>query len=357
MLRSFLALVLALAALAAHAPAQLAFGEILVDPVGADDGFELVELTNFGPGVYTTTGNESLCVQDGATTVHYWLLPAGVSLAVGESMVIHWRGFAPLPPLPVNHFYTGTAPANFLFNTGSTPLDATGAIGLYSTPQFTNPAAMMDFVQWGGSGHLRETIANAAGEWVSGTFVATPPEGMSLAYDGSGDTAGDWFIDPSPTFGAANPILPGNGADVGVGIAVNGTPVAGDAATVNAGDLVSFTMSSPGGSLDGSPLLVIFEDLPTGASFLPLTIPGDFVGASVHTTGSPFIMVDGLSAAGALFSPVLLPGGYVAGGTVPASLGGINRSVNVQALCLDPTDPVNRPFGIGVSDAVQLAIN
>ena len=59
----------------------------------------------------------------------------------------------------------------------------------------------MDFVQWGGAGIDRESVAVSAGQWEAGTFVPDVPEGHSIEYDGAGDTASDWFDQATPNPG------------------------------------------------------------------------------------------------------------------------------------------------------------
>ncbi|MCH8329907.1 MAG: hypothetical protein IH946_00760 [Bacteroidetes bacterium] len=45
-------------------------------------------------------------------------------------------------------------------------------LGLYNSSSFTSTTAMQDFVQWGGGGIGRESVAVAKGIWVAGTFIS-----------------------------------------------------------------------------------------------------------------------------------------------------------------------------------------
>ena len=72
-----------------------------------------------------------------------------------------------------------------------------GEVGLYSNSNFGSPAGMMDYVQWGFAGHQRESVAVSAGQWTSGQFVPSIPNGQSIQYDGSGNTASDWCSNPN----------------------------------------------------------------------------------------------------------------------------------------------------------------
>lgn len=40
-----------------------------------------------------------------------------------------------------------------------------GELGLYTTGSFGDPAAIVDYVEWGSGGHFRSTVAQAAGIW------------------------------------------------------------------------------------------------------------------------------------------------------------------------------------------------
>jgi len=66
------------------------------------------------------------------------------------------------------------------------------------------PHTMTDYVQWGAPGQPREDVAFFAAQWESGTFVAAPASGLSLQYDGEGNTAGDWVADALPTLSFVN---------------------------------------------------------------------------------------------------------------------------------------------------------
>ncbi len=59
-----------------------------------------------------------------------------------------------------------------------------GEIGLYSSGGFGDPDAMVDYVEWGSTGHVRSSVAIAAGLW---------PEDQAIVIDGAatGLTADD----------------------------------------------------------------------------------------------------------------------------------------------------------------------
>ena len=94
-------------------------------------------------------------------------------------------------------------PGQLLVVTGHAMAQADDELGLYTLPQYTNSSAMIDYVEWGFSGHTRSSVAIAAGIWSSGAFVAAPSVGQSWMYDGSGNAPADWFTG-EPTFGQEN---------------------------------------------------------------------------------------------------------------------------------------------------------
>jgi len=82
-----------------------------------------------------------------------------------------------------------------------------GEMGLYTTNNFGSSAAIIDYVEWGSTGHGRSSVAVAAGIWTTGDFVPTFGTGESLSYDGTGDTSADWFAG-APTIGSENAMPP-----------------------------------------------------------------------------------------------------------------------------------------------------
>ena len=58
---------------------------------------------------------------------------------------------------------------------------ADGELGLYRAPVFGDKDAIVDYVEWGSSGHGRSAVAVAASIWVEDGFVPVPPEAQSIA--------------------------------------------------------------------------------------------------------------------------------------------------------------------------------
>ncbi|UCH25839.1 MAG: hypothetical protein JSV66_18255 [Trueperaceae bacterium] len=78
--------------------------------------------------------------------------------------------------------------------------------GIYSDNRFSNADSLIDYIEWGSAGHGREGVAETAGLWTAGTFIAPPGEGQTIAMTGSamdGDPVDNWSAG-APTLGAAN---------------------------------------------------------------------------------------------------------------------------------------------------------
>ncbi len=83
--------------------------------------------------------------------------------------------------------------------------DTDAGLGLYSSNEFTNADALVDFVQYGSGGSAREDVAVAAGLWAAGEFVpATTDADNSIIFDGEGNGAANWAETTTVTFGAEN---------------------------------------------------------------------------------------------------------------------------------------------------------
>ncbi len=196
-----------------------------------NNGTVAVDLSSYwlclGPGQYLQIENAT--VVSGTTT-----------LEAGEFLVVNWN-----------------------------ELSDSAGLGLYSTDSFTSAEAIMDFVQWGAAGSVRESVAVAAEIWTAGEFV--PPVRLpsySIAYDGEGNAASDWAEAINPTFGIGNasPISTRTFA-----ITIKNT--------VNYLNVHTFTTpvgaSSPGPlATNGAQYSVSFQAVP-GTKFTPVTMMGN----------------------------------------------------------------------------------
>ena len=67
-------------------------------------------------------------------------------------------------------------------------------LGLYNTNLFDNTDAIVDYIEWGSTGHKRSAVAVSAGTWTEGDFIASFPENDFIVYDGEGETAADYTL-------------------------------------------------------------------------------------------------------------------------------------------------------------------
>ena len=130
-----------------------------------------------------------------------------------------------------------------------------------------------------------------------------------------------------------DPLYPGSGEDFGMTIAVNASlPPSQDLIGVDAGDILTLTLTSPFSTFTNYPILV------AGQEFIGQTpqpgIPA--FGLQLNPVGipAPFLLIDPL-ALPLVGSPLLLPGGSPYSFTIPLGLPQV--TVMLQALVLTPT--------------------
>ncbi len=149
--------------------AQLVFGEA---PYAA--------IRNTGSGAGSTAGLW-LCQFPG-----YWALP-DTTLEPGELLAVA-LGDTAVPDL------IGVAATADAEGALGVVAPAGGELGLYSDARFTDPAAIIDYVEWGVAGHERSDIAVGAGIWVEGGFVEMPAEALGLIAGGFPTTGPDGWV-------------------------------------------------------------------------------------------------------------------------------------------------------------------
>ena len=94
-----------------------------------------------------------------------------VELAPGEFVGVNLGGTVFLPP--------PGAKDTFRVNIG-TIKPADGEVALYVGRDFGNSDTIVDYVEWGSSGHTRSSVAVGAGIWSTGDFVATTTDSTFL---------------------------------------------------------------------------------------------------------------------------------------------------------------------------------
>ncbi|WP_299047747.1 T9SS type A sorting domain-containing protein [uncultured Polaribacter sp.] len=78
-----------------------------------------------------------------------------------------------------------------------------GELGLYRNDSFGSTASIVDYIEWGATGHRRASVAIEAGTWTNENFIPAFNESNSIQYDGVGNNAGDYF-EAAPTLNAEN---------------------------------------------------------------------------------------------------------------------------------------------------------
>lgn len=152
--------------------------EVLIDPMGPDDGNQYVELYNSSVFEADIGG---WVVSNGPDTFTF---PYGFRLPAGERVVLH-----------VN--IAGAPTAQEMFAPSIRTLSAdTGSLALLRAG-----SEVVDFVQWGASGNAFEGAAVMVGEWVGGDYVLRATEGKSINYTGLFNDSRAWF---------ENSVTPGN---------------------------------------------------------------------------------------------------------------------------------------------------
>ena len=123
------------------------------------------------------------------------------------------------------------SPGSILVVTGHAFNTLDDELGLYSTSGFSTPANMLDYVEWGSTGHQRSSVAVSAGIWSTGDFVTLGAGTGSIEYDGSGDSSADWLYATGNTQGQENSNVPG--CEASAFMLGNATRCEGQTATFN----------------------------------------------------------------------------------------------------------------------------
>jgi hypothetical protein len=161
---------------------QLVLNEVVADPVGPNAGTTLVEVHN---------GHSF-----GANLTSWRWSTAGVTGPFAPNQTIPAGGY-----LLIHLNTTGTNDNANLYTGASPDLDpAAGSFTIYkNSADFSNPANLADFVQWGAPGQADESAAVLASEWTASDFIPQLPEGHSHGYTGIGNGSGSWCDQNPPT--------------------------------------------------------------------------------------------------------------------------------------------------------------
>jgi hypothetical protein len=98
------------------------------------------------------------------------------------------------------------APGGFLVISAGYNLGITdGELGLYANSNgYGSSANIIDYVEWGSTGHKRSSVGVGAGTWDTGSFVTGVDEALAIDYMGSGNSSADYVVQSKTTFGAEN---------------------------------------------------------------------------------------------------------------------------------------------------------
>ena len=100
---------------------------------------------------------------------------------------------------------TDMAPGSILTVDNFNTIDGSdGEMGLYTSSSFGSSSAIIDYVEWGSTGHGRSNVAVNAGIWTTGDFVAAFDNSESPEYDGMGDNSSDWAATAMPSICSEN---------------------------------------------------------------------------------------------------------------------------------------------------------
>lgn len=357
----FLAVCAVLALATSAISAQVYINEYCADPflnTGA------VGIDANGDGVVATSASQSNdefveIVNAGATTVNMsgWQLwdqvlvrhtfANGTLIPPGGAIIVFGGG-------SVANFNTVGAGLGVLATSGSIALNNNGdVISLIDPNTMTTvdtytylPTPSIDY----GDGQSVVRNPETPGSPFVQIMTVTPTISHSAGYMNDGVTPYLPATLPTATY-------PGNFSDIAIAVSFDGVPDP-QLTRVHTVPLtatyVTFNMSSPTGSLVGTPFILATVLFATGTPPVPITLPGDVTPALwLSPLSSVTLLLDGFTTLGAPFSPVIGPGttGYAAVGAIPAGLSGLGLSFMVQLIAADPG--INLA-NLGLSDAHEL---
>ena len=138
---------------------------------------------------------------DGGTFFSVEIKNQGASTVnIGGYFLCHWPSYDPLISLNVDcgSLLLGAGDIVVVSNfSGGTAAD--GELGLYINGSFGNPASILDYVEWGSTGHMRSSVAQSAGIWSAGDFLPAFNPNESIEYTGTGDTSASWELEATLT--------------------------------------------------------------------------------------------------------------------------------------------------------------
>ncbi|TGV02714.1 T9SS type A sorting domain-containing protein [Flavivirga rizhaonensis] len=112
----------------------------------------------------------------------------GSTVDVSSYWFCNFPSYAQISGMAINSGLTNLASGEEVSITSSINFGTADAeFGLYTTNSSGFTDDMIDYLQWGSASHQRESVANAAGIWVTGTFLSVSPP---FEYTGTGSENG-----------------------------------------------------------------------------------------------------------------------------------------------------------------------
>ena len=180
------------------------------DEIAEDDDGELFTRTTDEPGVGTTTAPPATPDAELPISITRVDLDAGtvtisnhgdVRVDLGGVWICEFPDCEAIDALTLNTGDSGTIP------NPHASVAADGALALYRTDDYDDPAAILSYVEWGSAGHTRASVAVQAGVW------GTEPVGAGLVLGTGGAFAADasgWSVlQPLPADATTPPPGPG----------------------------------------------------------------------------------------------------------------------------------------------------
>lgn len=214
-----------------------------------DPHADQVEVTNFGPA-FVTTADRPFCHSFNYSS----RISSGTSFAAGEAKVFAVTGLD----------------------------DVDSDLWLYLSGPFGNGANIVHGVKYGPiAGIGRAGLATSVGLWPSAAaFAPAPAPGQTLAFDGLGNATHDWYVDDTPSMGAAD------SEPVGVTPGTLAVPVGSEGfEPADRGELVQAVAGwviVDNGATDGDFDIRVVDDV--NGSATPVPSPGSTRWLRVHDT-------------------------------------------------------------------------
>ncbi len=128
------------------------------------------------------------------------------TIQVDTMQLCNWPDYNFISDLTVLSGNTNLAAGEYVVVAWSLITPGSSEVGLYNAAPngFGVAANMLDYLEYGASGFVRESVAEEAGLWTAGEFVAFPEEGRTMSYFDFPPTRLEKWRQGQPTPGLAN---------------------------------------------------------------------------------------------------------------------------------------------------------